>query len=166
MLHSPVLRYLKESDEVEIVSLEANTDPTSWMEYIQTDLRLGNVCGDNAQLKTVYNCDVLRLTQKTIETYHFDTPPFSKLAFTVCPISIHPTLATVNLLQARNFDACLWDDRNEIIGMRFNDADTLTSQLVQHHFNLLWADTIHLHRSSREWLATCTTIGARIILLC
>ena len=120
MLQSPVLRYSKESDKVEMVSLvsfEDTSDRVTWTEYVRTELRLGDVCANDALLTSIFKCDVLPLTRSAIETHRLDAPPFSKLAFTVCPVSIHPTLALVNWLQARNLDARLRDDRQDIIGM-------------------------------------------------
>jgi len=119
MLHSPVLRYSKESDLAEmvsVVSLEDTSDRAIWMEYVRSELQLGDVGADHEILTSIFKCDVLPLTRRAIKTHRLDAPPFSKLAFMACPVSIHPTLALVNWLRAHNLDARLRDDCQYIIG--------------------------------------------------
>ena len=98
MYDVPVLSYLRVLDKVEIVPLGGTTNSSDWMCYLHNDLYLVEICKNHDLLARIYKCDVLPSNRSCIDSSQSDALLFGKLTFSICPVSIHPTVCLINWL--------------------------------------------------------------------
>lgn len=121
---APVLQLCKETGEVSIVPLNNLPDgETDLAEYLEMNW-LVRTMEDHELLSQIYNCDILPLERKSIESYIVQSTTsrgteeaqiFEVLHFDVDPIRIQPTQCLVNWLRARGGEVNLMDSRQLLV---------------------------------------------------
>lgn len=115
MLHAPVLEFDCHTGTTSLVPLnDLPDDVDNWGEYIGIDS--GDLTANQDLLNNLYNCKVLPLERKPLESYNRPVPDpiFGDLNFTAHPIKAQPKLCLVNFLRARRLEARMTNPRDEV----------------------------------------------------
>lgn len=121
MQYAPVLQYCHESGQVMIVPLNPLPNQDADFAEVLDQQWIAHMMADQDQLIRIYNCEILPLERKALDTYQLpstltgeanDIALFEELNFDAVPLEIQPDLCIINWLRARGCNANLFSSRD------------------------------------------------------
>lgn len=117
MLHAPVIRKCKQSNEIFVVPLNDLPESNAAVDtYFREECKMGSLLDDKTIIRKIYQCEILPLGRKPLVQYnnpfcnglqrqYNPTAWFHELDFDADPIEIQPLLCLINWLRARGVNA-------------------------------------------------------------